>query len=161
MLYLNKVTLIGNLTKNIELKALPSGIKVASFSLATNRSYKKDGKKVDNVEFHNLVAFGKTAETLEQWVKKGDQIYLEGRLQTRNWEDKETGKKLYRTEVVLETFLFGNKTKPKTGSGSPDDSADEGNTANDGKDTATDTSDPISAGLDGGSDTINPEDIPF
>ena len=109
-MYLNKTIIIGNITREIELKALPSGIKVASFSVATNRSYKdKDGNKKEEVEFHNVVAFGKQAETVEKWFKKGSQILVEGRLQTRNWEAD--GHKNYRTEIMLENFGFGNSTK--------------------------------------------------
>ena len=110
---LNKVTLIGNITKDIELKSLPSGIKVASFGLATNRTWKdKDGNKQEQAEFHNIIAFGKQAETISQYCGKGDQLFIEGRLQTRSW-DKEDGTKAYRTEIVLESFQFGNKIEKK------------------------------------------------
>lgn len=155
-MYLNKCILIGNLTKTPELKVLPSGIKVVNFSLATNRSWKdKDGQKKEDVEFHNLVAFGKTAEIIEQWIKKGDQIYIEGRLQTRNWEDKETGKKLYRTEVIVDTFQFGAKRgkaeeKDKNGTEAVDDT----------ESSATGQNSPNTGTTDGG-DIIDPSDIPF
>ena len=110
---LNKVTLIGNITKDIELKSLPSGIKVASFGLATNRTWKdKEGNKQEQAEFHNIIAFGKQAETISQYCGKGDQLFIEGRLQTRSW-DKEDGTKAYRTEIVLENFQFGNKIEKK------------------------------------------------
>lgn len=111
-MYINKTILIGNITKEIELKALPSGNKVASFSLATNRTYKDaQGQKQESVEFHNVVSFGKQAETIAQYCKKGDGIYVEGRLQTRNYEKDEV--KHYRTEIVLENFQFGKKAEPK------------------------------------------------
>ena len=110
---LNKVTLIGNITKDIELKSLPSGIEVASFGLATNRTWKdKEGNKQEQAEFHNIIAFGKQAETISQYCGKGDQLFIEGRLQTRSW-DKEDGTKAYRTEIVLESFQFGNKIEKK------------------------------------------------
>lgn len=100
--------LIGNLTRDPELKALPSGQTVANFSLATNRTFKdKAGVKQEAVEYHNLVAFGKTADIIGQYVKKGHQILIIGRLQTRSW-DKE-GVKQYRTEIVVDNFQFGSK----------------------------------------------------
>ena len=103
-MYLNKVLLYGNLTRDPELKALPSGTKVVSFSMATNRSYKdKDGKKQDSVEYHNLVSFGKQVELINQYMKKGRPLYVEGRLQTRSWDGAD-GKKNYRTEIVVDSF---------------------------------------------------------
>jgi single-strand DNA-binding protein len=108
-MYLNKVSLIGNLTRDPELKSLPTGIKVASLSLATNRVWKdQSGAKKEATEFHNVVAFGRQAETLAQWAKKGSSLYLEGRLQTRSW-DAQDGQKKYRTEIILENFQFGPK----------------------------------------------------
>lgn len=107
-MYINKAILYGNLTRDPELKALPSGAKVASFSIATNRSYKdKDGKKQEAVEYHNIVAFGRQAEVVSQYLKKGRPVLVEGRIQTRSWDDASTGKKNYRTEVVVENFQFG------------------------------------------------------
>jgi len=111
MINLNKVTLIGNITKDIELKALPSGMKVASFGLATNRTWKdSNGEKKEQAEFHSIVAFGKQAEVIAQYCKKGDQLFIEGRIQTRSWENKE-GNKQYKTEIILESFQFGNKNE--------------------------------------------------
>ena len=108
-MYINKVTLYGNLTRDPELKSLPSGMHVSSFSVATNRSTKDaSGAKKDVTEYHNVVAFGKQAEVINQYIKKGSAIYLEGRLQTRSW-DGQDGKKQYRTEIVLESFQFGPK----------------------------------------------------
>ena len=110
---LNKVILIGNITKDIEVKSLPSGISVTGFGLATNRKWKdKDGNKQEQAEFHNIIAFGKQAEVLKQYCSKGDQLFIEGRLQTRKW-DKEDGTKAYRTEIILENFQFGNKVEKK------------------------------------------------
>lgn len=113
-MYLNKAIIYGNLTRDPEVKALPSGQQVASFGVATNRTWKdKDGSKKEQTEFHNCVAFGRTAEVIGQYMHKGKPIYIEGRIQTRSWEGKEDGKKQYRTEVVVETFQFG-PTAPGT-----------------------------------------------
>jgi len=107
-MYLNKVFLYGNLTRDPELKALPSGSQVANFGIATNRTYKdKSGAKQETTEFHNIVAFGRTAEVIAQYMKKGRPIFIEGRIQTRSWDDKESGKKNYRTEIVVDNFQFG------------------------------------------------------
>lgn len=107
-MYINKVTILGNLTRDPEIRALPTGNKVVSFSLATNRSWKdQSGKKQDATEYHNVVAFGKLAELIAQYSKKGSSLYVEGRLQTRSWDDKESGQKKYRTEIIVETFQFG------------------------------------------------------
>ena len=113
-MYLNKVFLIGNLTRDPEIKALPSGSKVASIALATNRTWKdQNGARQESTEYHNLVSFGKQAETLAQYCKKGSSLYVEGRIQTRSW-DGQDGVKRYRTEIVIDTFQFG----PKAGGGS-------------------------------------------
>lgn len=110
---INKVILIGNITKDIELKSLPSGMKVASFGLATNRTWKDNsGQKQEQAEFHSIVSFGKQAEVISQYCGKGDQLFIEGRIQTRSW-DKEDGTKAYKTEIVLESFQFGNKIEKK------------------------------------------------
>ncbi len=112
-MYINKAILYGNLTRDPELKALPSGIQVANISVATNRTWKdKDGRKQENVEYHNVVVFNKQAELVGQYLRKGSPIYLEGRIQTRSWDDKD-GVKKYRTEIIVENFQFG----PKGGTG--------------------------------------------
>lgn len=108
-MYLNKALLIGNLTRDPELKALPSGTKVASIAIATNRVWKdQNGARKESTEYHNIVAFGRQAETLAQYAHKGSSLYIEGRIQTRSWEGQD-GKKNYRTEIVLENFQFGPK----------------------------------------------------
>lgn len=115
-MYLNKVLLYGNMTKDPEVKALPSGIKVASFGLATNRTYKdKNGVKQEKSDFHNVVVFGKQAELIEQYMRKGNPLYVEGRIETRSWDGAD-GKKNYRTEIIVENFQFGPKTTGGTGS---------------------------------------------
>ena len=108
-MYLNKAFVIGNLTRDPELKALPSGIKVCTFSVATNRVWKdKDGNKQEAADYHNIVVFGRQAETVAQYMKKGSQVMVEGRMQTRSWDDAGTGTKKYRTEVVADRVQFGS-----------------------------------------------------
>jgi single-strand DNA-binding protein len=108
-MYLNKVYLIGNLTQDPEFKALPSGSSVASFSLATNRTWTdKQGQRQETAEYHNVVAYGKQAETISQYLRKGSLLFVEGRLQTRSWEAQD-GQKKYRTEIIVDTFQFGPK----------------------------------------------------
>jgi single-strand DNA-binding protein len=109
-MYVNKVTILGNLTRDPEVKSLPNGNKVASFSVATNEVYKDaQGQKKEKVEFHNVIFFGKTAENIGMYMKKGSQVYIEGKLQTRSWDDKTTGEKKYRTEILGSTIQFGSK----------------------------------------------------
>ncbi len=119
---LNKVQLIGNVTAQPEIKETPSGQKVASFSLATNRSYKdSSGEKQDQAEYHNIVVWGKLADLTEQYITKGKKLYIEGRIQTRSWET-DSGKR-YKTEIVGESLLMlsGGEapTAPKSTKASP------------------------------------------
>lgn len=151
-MFLNRVLLYGNLTRDPELKALPSGGNVATFSLATNRTYKdKNGQKQEASEFHNVVAFGRVAEIIAQYAKKGRPLFIEGRLQTRTWDDRETGKKQYRTEIVAENFQFG---------------ADGSRGGSGGGNTVRTLQESEPAPSNGGDiqypdEEINPEDIPF
>ena len=119
---LNKVQLIGNVTAQPEVKETPSGQSVASFSLATNRSYKDaSGEKQDQAEYHNIVVWGKLADITEQYVTKGKKLYIEGRIQTRSWET-DNGKR-YKTEIVGESLLMlsggDTPTAPKSVKASP------------------------------------------
>lgn len=108
MYNINKVTIEGNLTRDPELKAIPSGQNVATFSIATNRKYKdKDGNMKDETEYHNIVIWGKDAENAGKYLGKGNSVFVEGRLQTRSWE--KDGVKQYRTEVVAERITYGSK----------------------------------------------------
>lgn len=142
-MFINRVELYGNLTRDPELKALPSGQQVANFSIATNREWKdKDGKKQEQVEYHNCVAFGRTAEVIGQYLKKGRPMHIEGRLQTRSWEAD--GKKNYRTEVIVDRFQFGS---------SPKDGAQSG--------ASSAASSSPSVLPDYPEEEVNPEDIPF
>jgi single-strand DNA-binding protein len=148
-MYLNKVFLYGNLTRDPELKALPSGSQVANFGIATNRSYKdKAGARQEATEFHNIVAFGRTAEVIAQYMKKGRPIMVEGRIQTRSWDDKESGKKNYRTEIIVENFQFG-----------ADGGKGSGTSASTGPDEQPMPKD--DEAIKYPSEEINPEDIPF
>ena len=104
---LNKVFIIGNLTRDPELRALPSGAPVTSFGVATNRVWKdQQGQKQEDVQFHNIVVFGRQAETVKQYLTKGSLVLIEGRIQTRNW-DAPDGTKKNRTEIVAERVQFG------------------------------------------------------
>ncbi len=135
-MYINKTLVYGNLTRDPEMKALPSGQNVTSMSIATNRTWNdKDGKKQEEVEYHNIVVFGKQAENCAKYLTKGSGAYVEGRLQTRSWE--KDGVKMYRTEIVAETVQFG--TKPNTAT----------------------TQESHSVLPEFPSDEINPDDIPF
>lgn len=105
----NKVQLIGNLGNDPEIVTLESGKKLAKFSIATNESYKNNkGERVTDTQWHNVVAWGKTAEIIEGFVTKGKEIAIEGKLTTRSWEDKE-GQKRYTTEVVCNELLMLGK----------------------------------------------------
>lgn len=117
---LNKVFLMGNLTRDPELKTLPSGSAVASFGIATNRVWKnQQGERQEEVQFHNIVVFGKQAETASQYLKKGASAFIEGRLQTRNW-DAQDGTKKSKTEIVAERVQFGpRKQGGSTGQEAP------------------------------------------
>ena len=106
----NKVILVGRLTRDPEKKIIPSGQTVTNFSIATSRKWKnQEGQEQEKTEFHNIIAWAKRGEVIAQYMTKGQEIYLEGRLETRNWEDQESGKKMYRTEIVMEDFQFGAK----------------------------------------------------
>ena len=112
---LNKAMIIGRITNDLELKTTPTGRQVLSFSVATNYTYKdQSGQKIEQTEFHNVVAWGKQAEIISKYFVKGQEIYVEGRLATRNWVDESSQKKMYRTEIILNNFEFG--AKPNGGS---------------------------------------------
>ncbi|MFH1401787.1 MAG: single-stranded DNA-binding protein [Parcubacteria group bacterium] len=118
---LNKVFLIGNLTRDPEARALPSGQQVTSFGLATNRFFTdKSGQKQKQAEFHNVVLFGRLAEIASQYLAKGALVMIEGRLQTRSWKDA-SGNTKYRTEIVGQSMQLG----PRTGSKSATQDAPE------------------------------------
>lgn len=137
-MYVNKVILFGNITKDPQVKALPSGSSVCSFSIATNRTWKnKDGEKQESTDYHNIVAFGRTAENIAQYLRKGSSLYIEGRLQTRSYEKDD--QKRYVTEVVADHVQFG----PKKASAERRDDEE------------------VDVGAAPDSEALDPEDIPF
>jgi single-strand DNA-binding protein len=113
----NKVILVGFAGKDPEVKYTASGIPVGTFSLATNERFKdKDGKFQDRTEWHNIVAWQKLAEIVGEFVSKGSQLYVEGKLQTTSWEDRQSGEKKYRTEIVArDLVLLGSRDKNGNG----------------------------------------------
>ena len=152
---MNKAILYGNLTRDPELKTLPSGGQVASFGVATNRVWRdKDGQKQEAVEFHNIVVFGRQAETCAQYLKKGSSAIIEGRIQTRSWDSPEKGKQ-YRTEIIADRVEFGARS---SGGGSSAAS-------NAPRESVSDAEAPQKASKDEAIDypqeDINPDDIPF
>lgn len=153
-MYLNKAFLYGNLTRDPEMKALPNGTKVTSFGIATNRTYKdKDNNKQEAVEYHNIVSFGRQAEVISQYLKKGRPVFVEGRIQTRSWDDKTTGEKKYRTEIVVDNFQFGPSVPGMAGTPSSSVPAD--------KNVPKDTNEPPMDSIKYPEEDINPDDIPF
>ena len=150
-MYLNKAIIFGNLTRDPELRSLPSGIQVASFGVATNRVYKdKNGAKQESTDFHNVVVFGRQGETTAQYLRKGSSVLIEGRIQTRSW-DAADGTKKYRTEIVADRVQFGPRS---------------GNASNSSSSTTSDSSDkkdnaPSDESIDYPEEDINVDDIPF
>ncbi|MBX4192314.1 single-stranded DNA-binding protein [Candidatus Parcubacteria bacterium] len=154
-MYLNKAMVYGNLTRDPEARSLPSGGQVCSFSIATNRVFKKtDGTKQEQVEFHNIVVFGRQAETCAQYLKKGSPAFVEGRLQTRSWEG-DKGKQ-YRTEIVAERVQFG----PRAG-GAPRAEGPERSEGGSVSDAEAPQKAPKEDVIDYPVEDINPDDIPF
>lgn len=141
---LNKVFIVGRLTADPVLKSTQGGQNVCSFNMATNRTYTdKAGKKQEQTEFHSCTAWGKTAELITTYMKKGSEMLVEGRLQTRNWDDKQ-GVKHWKTEIVVESIQFG--ARPAGGSKpAPVKQEEEIPTIN----------------IVGGEEEINAEDLPF
>lgn len=149
-MYLNKAIIVGNLTRDPEKKALPSGLTVTTFSIATNRFYKdKDGANQEATDYHNIVVFGRQAETSAQYLRKGQNVMVEGRLQTRSWE--QDGVKKYRTEIVADRVQFGQKS----GSMSSASSQGEAQPKQDNSRPSDDEQ------IEYPEDEINPDDIPF
>lgn len=146
-MYLNRAIVIGNLTRDPELRALPSGIQVSSFSVATNRVWKdKNGQKQEASDFHNIVVFGRQAENVAQYLKKGSSVLVEGRMQTRSW-DGQDGQKKYRTEIVADRVQFG--PKGSGGAGAASGAGDKAPKQEGGE------------AIEYPEEEINPEDIPF
>ncbi len=160
---INRVTLMGNVTKDPDLRYTPSGSAVVSFSIATNRRYQKDNQWLDEVAFHNIVVWN-NAEGLAKRIRKGTRIYVEGRVQTRSW-DGQDGKKNYKTEIIAEKVILIARYE-----GSNDDGGASAGSSSQGSSSAssedefiTDESDSSSAtsSKKGSSDDIDPNDLPF
>lgn len=114
---LNKVFIIGNLTADPELKTTPGGQSVMTIGVATNRTWAdKTGKRQEQVEFHSVVIWGRQAEIVKQFLTKGSSIFIEGRLQTRNWDDKQ-GVKHWKTEIICEQMQLGPRPAGRPGEG--------------------------------------------
>lgn len=146
---INRVTLMGNVTKDPDLRFTPSGAAVLSFSVATNRRYKKGEEWTDEVSFHNLVIWG-NAESLAKRIKKGTRLYVEGRIQTRSW-DGQDGKKQYKTEVVGDKVILISRYEG---------SNDDGGSFSGGSSASSE--EPKSSEADSGSEEeIDPSDLPF
>ena len=111
---LNKVFILGNLTRDPESRALPSGQNLATFSVATNRIWNKDGAKQQDTQFHNVVVFGKMADVCAKYLNRGKMVLVEGRIQTRSW-DAQDGTKKYRTEIVAEAIQLGPRSSGGAG----------------------------------------------
>jgi len=149
----NKVILLGNVGKDPEIRATASGMTVANFSIATTDRIKgQDGQFTDKTEWHNLVAFQRTAEIVRDYVKKGNKLYIEGRLQTSSWDDKTSGQKKYKTEIIVSDLsLLSGKGE---GSGESSGGYSRSNTAS--YDQRTPSSQPDYADVG-----ITDDDIPF
>lgn len=152
---INKAMIVGRITQDLELKTMPNGNPVLNFSVATNYSYKDaSGQKIEQTEFHNVVSFGKQAENIAKYFVKGQEIFIEGRLQTRSWDDKETGKKMYRTEIVASQFEFGAKPGNVQNGG-------YNNQPQEQQKTQPNQNQVNNNEIEYPTDDINPEDIPF
>ena len=151
-MYINKAILYGNLTREPEIKALPSGAQVCEFGIATNRVWKdKNGAKQESVDYHNIVVFGRQAEIVKQYLHKGSGVFLEGRIQTRSW-DATDGTKRYRTEIVADRIQFGPKSGGTSGSYAKEDSS--------AKPESKDSKEAVPA-IEYPEEEVNADDIPF
>lgn len=150
-MYLNKAMIFGNLTRDPELKSLPSGMQVCTFSLATNRVYNdRDGNRQEQTDYHNVVVFGRQGENSAKYLTKGNSAYVEGRLQTRSWDAD--GVKHYRTEIVADRVQFGPKSGGASGGSPSNNDSNAASGAAQGK-----APEPVEYP----EEDINPEDIPF
>jgi single-strand DNA-binding protein len=153
MYSLNRATVLGNLTRDPELRQTPNGQSVCSFGVATNRAWNgSDGKRQEQTEFHNVVAWGKLAEICGQYLTKGKKVYIEGRLQTRDWEGQD-GVRRYRTEIVAENMIMLDRSGAPAGQSSAPQSA--------GSESFTPPPAPDDVPPVNMDDEIKVEDIPF
>ena len=161
---LNKVMLIGRLTRDPEMRTTPSGINVCQIGLATSFAYnnQQTGQKVENTEFHNIVLWRKLGEIAHQYLKKGTQIYIEGRLQTRSW-DGQDGQKRYKTEIIADNMIMLGKPSGNTSATPPASNTAGFKPATNSNPQETSAPSPANEELptiQQGED-INVEDIPF
>lgn len=155
----NQAIILGNVTKDIELKTLPSGQPVVNFGVATNRFYTdKAGQKQQNVEFHNVVAFGKLAEICSRYLNKGKLVLVEGRLQTRSWQAQD-GSKRYRTEIIMENMQLGPRGASDAAAPMPSPSAPPAPTEE--QIPVIDADEAMNFGNDEEQSGVNVKDIPF
>lgn len=156
---LNKAIIIGNVTQDPEVRTTPSGDKVANFSVATNQIWKdkNTGEKQQKTEFHNVVAWRRLAEIIEQYLNKGGLVMVEGRIETRSWEDQSSGQKRYRTEIIAENIQLGPRRDGSGGSASSSGSSNSSNDSNKDNDVPTiDADTPTNS-----DDEVDIKDIPF
>jgi single-strand DNA-binding protein len=150
----NKAFVLGNVTRDPELRTTPSGQSVASFGIATNRIWKsQSGERQKSAEFHNVVAWGRLAEICHQYLKKGSLVFVEGRIQTRSWQDQNSGQKRFRTEIVAETMQLGPRGAG-TNTGGTGENAEEASQPMNQEPIET-------VQYPGDEDEIKPEEIPF
>ena len=164
MFSLNRAQIVGNVTRDPELRYTPNGQAVCSFSVATNRRWRdKDGNNQEQAEFHNIVAWGKVAELMGQLTHKGTKIYVEGRLQTRSWEGQD-GNSRNRTEIVMEDFIvFTPKGATGPSADSVPDTKEQAEISSDEKksEIKEKTKDKKEAKEEPAEDEINLDEIPF
>jgi single-strand DNA-binding protein len=159
----NKVILIGHLGKDPEVKFTPQGTPVAKVTVATNSKFKgKDGNWQETTEWHNVVLWQRLAEIAGEYLKKGGQVYIEGRLQTRSWDDKQTGQKKYMTEIVAnDLVLLGGRGQGGEYTGSSRGSSSSASSSASTGGNNFDQSAPEPEHAPAGSSPITDEDIPF
>ena len=146
-MYYNRAIIVGNLTRDPELRSLPSGVEVATIGVATNRVWKdKNGAKQESTDYHNVVVFGRQAQTSAQYLRKGASVLVEGRIQTRSW-DAPDGTKKYRTEIVADRIQFGPRRE-----GAP---VGDSNTKEDTQESPPDSATGYPE------ENVNVDDIPF
>lgn len=154
----NKAFILGNVTRDPELRTTPSGQNVCTFGVATNRVWKDQaGERQRSAEFHNVVAWGRLAEICSQYLKRGSLVFIEGRIQTRSWQDKNSGEKRWRTEIITESMQLGPRGTGQAASGVPTPAA--------GSPEEVIQPAPVepleTVELPGEEDEIKPEEIPF
>ena len=155
----NKVILVGNLGKDPEIKYTPQGKPVAKFSLATNERYKdKDGQWQDRTEWHNIVLWERLAEIAGEYLKKGSKVYIEGRIRTDSWDDKQTGQKKYMTNIIGNDIVLLSGRGESAGGGEP---SARGVSSGSNFDQRTPEPEHATASASASGSPITDEDIPF